>query len=86
MVMVGGEGYYFIPLLFFFNVLRIAALALTHYAGTSSSSSAFSLYPGGNAYVTAFNFPPFRWPHSDFGEGACLVQRFLVTGTHLSRT
>jgi hypothetical protein len=34
-----------------------------------SSSSAFSLYPGGNAYVTAFNFPPFRWPHSVFEEG-----------------
>jgi hypothetical protein len=39
---------------------------------SSSSSSAFSLYPGGNAYVTAFNFPPFRWPHSVFEEGACL--------------
>jgi hypothetical protein len=52
----------------------------------ASSSSAFSLYPGGNAYVTAFDFPPFRWPHSGFGEGACLVQRFLVAGTHPSRT
>jgi hypothetical protein len=35
--------------------------------------------------VTAFDFPPFRWPHSDFGEGAWLV-RFLVAGTHPSRT
>jgi hypothetical protein len=34
----------------------------------SSSSSAFSLYSEGNAYVTAFDFSPFRWPHSDFGE------------------
>jgi hypothetical protein len=32
------------------------------------SSSAFSLYLGGNAYVIAFDFPPFRWPHSDFGK------------------
>jgi hypothetical protein len=51
-----------------------------------SSSSAFSLYTGGNAYVTAFDFPPFRWPHSVFEEGACLGQRFLVAATHPSRT
>jgi hypothetical protein len=36
--------------------------------------------------VTIFDFPPFRWPHSVFEEGACLVQRFLVAGTHPSRT
>jgi hypothetical protein len=42
------------------------------------SSSAFSLYPGGNAYVTAFDFPPFRWPHSDFGERLHVQTLWLV--------
>lgn len=36
------------------------------------SSSTFSLYLGGNAYVTAFDFALFTWPHLDFGDESAL--------------
>jgi hypothetical protein len=53
-------------------------MATSFPQNSSSSSSAFSLYPGGNAYVTAFDFPPFMWPHSVFEEALRIQYKVLA--------
>jgi hypothetical protein len=50
------------------SIIIIIVIIIIVCFNVSSSSSAFSLYPGGNAYVTAFDFPPFRW-----------LQRMIIT-------